>query len=123
MRQYRYPVQKSYWEFPQGMYEANPKIDPTELAKQELREETGLIAGSLKEIGFLHEAYGYSNQGFHIFLASELEMYEADREQTEQDMETKRVTFTEFSKLIANGEITDAPTVSAFGLLKIKGLI
>ncbi len=123
VRQYRYPVQNRYWEFPQGAYEANPDLDPLDLAKQELREETGLVAGSIKKIGFLHEAYGYSNQGFHVFLARDLEMRDADREKTEQDMETKRVTFVEFAQLIEDGEITDAPTVSAFGLLKIKEIL
>lgn len=71
VKQYRYPVGKSYWEFPQGSYEENPVIDPTELAKHELQEETGLLATKITKVGYLYEAYGYCNQGFHIFFSRE----------------------------------------------------
>lgn len=69
VKQYRYPVGKSFWEFPQGSYEEKPDVDPAELAKGELKEETGLIAKKIKEIGYFYEAYGYCNQAFHIFFS------------------------------------------------------
>lgn len=123
VKQYRYPVQQSFWEFPQGSYEEKPGIDPAELAKNELKEETGLVAGVLKKVGFLYEAYGYCNQGFHIFLAQDLLQLTAKREQSEQDMVSKRVTFAEFEQMVERGEITDAPTMSAYGLLRMKRVI
>ena len=45
VEQYRYPVQGRYWELPQGSWEDSPGTDPLELARAELREETGLIGG------------------------------------------------------------------------------
>ena len=83
VKQYRYPIKKDSWEFPQGKHENDSEIDPTVLAKAELKEETGLISQQLEEIGFFHEAPGYCNQGFHIFLARELIQAEQELEKTE----------------------------------------
>jgi ADP-ribose pyrophosphatase len=66
VQQYRYPVGARYWEFPQGAWEAKPRADPAEVARGELREETGLVAAKMVQAGHLFEAYGYSNQGYHV---------------------------------------------------------
>lgn len=122
VKQFRYPVGKSYWEFPQGSYENNPNIDPIELAKGELEEETGLIAGKIKKIGYLYLAYGYCNQGFHIFLVENFEKREQKLEESEQGMEMSFFTVIQFEQMIAKGEIMDAPSISAYGLLKSQGV-
>ena len=72
VQQYRYPVGGRFWEFPQGSWETRPGSNPEEVALGELEEETGLRASSLVRLGHLYEAYGYSNQGFHVFLATGL---------------------------------------------------
>ena len=72
MEQYRYPVKGRYWELPQGSWEQKPGADPMEKARGELREETGLDAAKMTYVGHLFEACGYSNQGYHIFLATGL---------------------------------------------------
>ena len=123
VKQYRYPVGKSYWEFPQGSYEENPTIDPAELAKGELREETGLVATKIKKIGYLYEAYGYCNQGFHIFLAEDFNKGDQALEESEAGMETSFFSISQFEEMIASGEITDAPSISAYGLLKALKII
>lgn len=123
VRQYRYPVQGAYWEFPQGSYHTQGDVKPVELARGELSEETGLVAGSLEQIGFLHEANGYSNQGFHIFLATDLTQGPRRLEVTEQGMEVRRVSLADFEQMVLAGEIRDAPTLSAYALLKIKNII
>jgi ADP-ribose pyrophosphatase len=123
VKQFRYPVGKSYWEFPQGSYEDNPSVNPLELAKGELREETGLSAASIKEIGYLYEAYGYCDQGFHIFLAEGFEKGVQQLQESEQGMETAFFTVAEFERLISTGEVIDAPSISAYGLLKAQGVI
>jgi len=123
VKQYRYPVGKSFWEFPQGLYEDTPEINPAELAKGELQEETGLSAQKMTKIGYLYEAYGYSNQGFHIFMAEDLRHGEQKLEQSEQGMETSFFTIVQFEQMIISGEMTDAPTVSAYGLLRAKKII
>ncbi len=97
-------------------------IDVEKLAKLELKEETGAIAQSIKKIGFFHEAPGYANQGFHIFLAEGLDFKKQALEDTE-DIQCKKYTVIQFENMVIKGEITDAPTISAFGLLKIKKVI
>ena len=85
VQQYRYPVQDRYWELPQGSWEQAPGSDPLHVARAELREETGIDAAEMIYAGHLFLAYGYSTQGYHIYLAQGLRSGEAQRERTEQD--------------------------------------
>ncbi|QRM32014.1 NUDIX hydrolase [Microvirga sp. VF16] len=123
VEQYRYPVQGRYWELPQGSWEEAPAIDPLELARAELREETGLTAETMRHVGHLFECYGYSNQGFHIYLAQGLRQGETYREQTEQDMISRAFPIDEVLAMITEGVVKDAATVATLGLLRLKGLI
>ena len=123
VEQYRYPVQGRYWELPQGSWEEAPGTDPLALARAELREETGLTAETMLHAGYLFECYGYSTQGFHIYLAQGLRLREADREQSEQDMVSRAFPVEEVLATVLNGTIKDAATVAALGLLRLKGLL
>jgi ADP-ribose pyrophosphatase len=123
VEQYRYPVKGRYWELPQGSWEQEPGADPMEMARGELREETGIDAAQMIYAGHLFEACGYSNQGFHIFLATGLRRGTADLEREEQDLVTREFTLSEVERMIRDGEIKDATTIAAFGLLRLKGLL
>jgi ADP-ribose pyrophosphatase len=72
--------------------------------------------------GHLFECYGYSTQGYDIFLAQGLEEGPTRREATEQDMVCRRFALADLEAMIRNGIIKDATTVAAFGLLRLKGL-
>lgn len=80
VKQYRSPIQQYSIAFPQGKHEDNVHINPRELAHLELKEETGLVAQKIERLGFFHEAPGYSNQGFHIFLATDVAQEESNLE-------------------------------------------
>jgi ADP-ribose pyrophosphatase len=121
VQQYRYPVQGRYWELPQGSWEDAPGTDPLELARAELREETGLTAETLLHVGHMFECYGYSNQGFHIYLATGLTEGEASREHSEQDMISRAFPVEEVLAMISDGAIKDAATVATLGLLRLRG--
>ncbi|WP_262027195.1 NUDIX domain-containing protein [Microvirga sp. Mcv34] len=123
VEQYRYPVRARYWELPQGSWEDAPGTDPLELARAELREETGLTAQTMLHVGHLFECYGHSNQGFHIYLAQGLRQGEAHREHTELDMISRAFPVDEVLAMITEGGIKDAATVATLGLLRLKGLI
>jgi len=123
VEQYRYPVKGRYWELPQGSWEEAPGTDPLDLARAELREETGLTAESMIHVGHLFECYGYSTQGFHIYLAQGLKPGEANREASEQDMVSRAFPIAAVLGMIAGGTIKDAATVATLGLLRLKGLI
>jgi ADP-ribose pyrophosphatase len=123
VEQYRYPVKGRYWELPQGSWEDAPGTDPSELARAELREETGLTAQTMVHVGHLFECYGHSNQGFHIYLAQGLRQGDTRREQTEQDMVSRPFPIDEVLAMVVEGTIKDAATVATLGLLRLKGLL
>jgi beta-phosphoglucomutase-like phosphatase (HAD superfamily)/8-oxo-dGTP pyrophosphatase MutT (NUDIX family) len=105
VQQYRYPVQARYWEFPQGAWEETPGADPAEVARGELQEETGLIATQMVHAGHLFEAYGYSNQGYHVYIASGLQDGFAGLDHEEQDLTTRMFPLHEVERMIRDGEI------------------
>jgi 8-oxo-dGTP pyrophosphatase MutT (NUDIX family) len=68
VEQYRYPIDRRTWEFPQGSWGRGAGGSQVQLAAQELREETGLSAEHFRRIGHLYGAYGFSSQGFDVFF-------------------------------------------------------
>ena len=119
VEQYRYPVGSRFWELPQGSWEES-SISPGELARAELLEETGIIAHIMEHIGHLLLAYGYSNQGYDIFLASGLEHTSQDLDSEEHGLTVRPFAISEVETMIVEGRIKDATTVAAFGLLKLN---
>jgi ADP-ribose pyrophosphatase len=122
VEQYRYPVGQRFWELPQGSWEKSP-LDPLSLAKAELREETGLVAGSMVHAGHLFLAYGFCTQGYNIFLASDLQQCEPKLEPEEQGLIARPFSLTEFEIMMGDGTIKDATTIAAYSLLRSKGLL
>ncbi|MDP1719580.1 MAG: NUDIX hydrolase [Candidatus Nanopelagicaceae bacterium] len=117
VEQFRYPVGGRYWEFPQGSLESSPEIEELGVAKVELQEETGLIAGSFKVLGRLFEAYGFSNQGFTVFLATDLVQNKSNPEVSEMGMVCRRFELEEIWDLIDRGLMRDAPSIAALALV------
>jgi 8-oxo-dGTP pyrophosphatase MutT (NUDIX family) len=119
VEQYRYPVRGRYWEFPQGAWDAGQSGTPDQLARTELREETGLRAGALVNIGFLYQAYGYAHQGAHVYVATDLTEGAPERSIEEQDMRVGRVSVAEFERMITDGTVRDASSVAAYALFRM----
>ena len=85
VQEYRYAIGRRVWSFPQGTFPNRQDGDPTELARAELLEETGIRADSLTHLGFLYTSQGSSSQGFNAFAASGLHLGEPKREQEERE--------------------------------------
>ena len=117
VEQYRYAIERRSLEFPMGGWPAGKSGTAEELARAELREETGLSAADWVHLGHLVQSTGHSSQGFDVYLATGLTAGAHEREATESDMEHRVVGEDEFCRLIADGAITDSPTVAAYGLL------
>lgn len=117
VEQYRYPIGMRRWEFPQGTAPDRGDEDPLTLAARELREETGLRAGKLVELGLLDVAPGMSSQRGRVFLATQLVEGFHEREHEEQDMRSAWFPRGEFEAMITRGDITDAQTIAAYTLL------
>jgi 8-oxo-dGTP pyrophosphatase MutT (NUDIX family) len=119
VEQYRYPVQQRMWEFPQGGWPTGQTGTQESLARTELREEVGATAARLEHLGHQFASYGYSNQGFDVYLASGLSLFEPDREETEQDMRHQWFSEAELVEMIANGQLQDAHSIAAWALLQV----
>lgn len=123
VEQYRYPIGLRRWEFPQGTAPgsadgAEPPAE--ELAARELREETGLRAGSMVALGMLDVAPGMSSQRGWVWLATDLTEGAHEREHEEQDMRSAWFTGAQIENMIVDGEITDAQTIAAWTLLRLS---
>jgi 8-oxo-dGTP pyrophosphatase MutT (NUDIX family) len=117
VEQFRYPIGLRRWEFPQGTAPDRADSDPLKLAARELREETGLRAGRMIELGLLDVAPGMSSQRGRVFLATQLTEGFHEREHEEQDMRSAWFARADFEAMIAKGEITDAQSIAAYTLL------
>ncbi|GAC1365862.1 MAG: NUDIX hydrolase [Acidobacteriaceae bacterium] len=115
VHQFRYTVQGTFFELPQGGWETSD-VDIEEMARGELREETGLIADSMVKLGRLWIAYGAMRQEHHVFLAEGLHTGEVERDPEEHDMTVHRVRVEEFEEMLLDGRVTDNCTVAAWGL-------
>ncbi|MFC0028068.1 NUDIX domain-containing protein [Micromonospora chaiyaphumensis] len=120
VEQFRYPVGRRAWEFPQGSWGRGAGGSTADLARRELAEETGLRAETVTHLGHLFEAYGFSTQGFDVYLATGLVEGEPDREVTEQDMVHRRFTDAEIRSMVLAGEIVDAPSLAALTLHALR---
>jgi 8-oxo-dGTP pyrophosphatase MutT (NUDIX family) len=117
VEQFRYTVGRRAVEFPQGSWGAGAGGSRTELARAELREETGLAAGRLRHLGRLSTAYGFCSQGLDVYLAEDLVHGDPAREHTEQDMTHRWVSEDELRALIRSGEVSDSASLAALALL------
>lgn len=117
VEQYRYPLSRRAWEFPMGTWPTGAGGTPLELARAELREETGVQARTWRQLGHLNEAGGFCSQGFDVFHATGLTGGAHAREESEADMVHAVVAEEEFGAMIDDGRVVDAATISAYLLL------
>ena len=118
VEQFRYTVGARYSEFPQGGWETADVL-PEEMARGELKEETGLVAERMTHLSTLQIAYGVMNQKHHVFLAEGLTMGEAAPDAEESDLRVQRVSVGELEEMILDGTIVDNCSVAAWGLYRL----
>jgi len=124
VEQYRYPIRQRCWEFPQGTFPAMaPTDDPERLAREELRQETGLTASVLRHLGHLHCANGLLSQGLDVFVATGLTAGPPELELEEQDLCSQWFPRAQVDEMIRRGVITDSPSLAAYTLLLLDGAV
>ena len=114
-RQFRYPLDRVFTEFPAG------KRDPGEpalaCAARELLEETGYRAAEWARAGVLHNAIAYSNEGIEVWFARGLTS--GDRRLDDGEfLDVGASTVDALLAQAADGALTDAKTL--IGLLWLQ---
>jgi ADP-ribose pyrophosphatase len=116
-RQFRYPLDQVFIEYPAG--KIDPGEDPLECAKRELQEETGYTASEWQFVCTIHNAIAYSDEHLELYLARGLIAGEAQLDAGEF-LETFRATVPEMLEMVRRGQVTDVKTViGTFWLEKI----
>lgn len=107
-RQYRYPLRRSFIEFPAG------KIDPGEsliaCAQRELQEETGYTAKEWTHLGGFHNAIGYCDEKIEVFIARGLTLEGAHADAGEV-LEVFTAAWRQLLADVFAGELTDVKTI------------
>lgn len=109
VRQYRYAYGKVIYEIPAG--KLNEGEEGAKAAARELEEETGYRAEIVHFLD-LYPSPGYTNEIIHIYLAKSYEFVGQKLDEGEF-LSAGFVPLKEALKLIEDGEICDAKTVSA----------
>ncbi|MDB5960072.1 MAG: ADP-ribose pyrophosphatase [Massilia sp.] len=116
-RQFRYPNDKVFTEYPAG--KIDPGEDPLACAKRELEEETGYTASRWDFVCTIHNAIAYSDEHLDIYLARGLTAGEAKLDDGEF-LETFTATVPELLEMVKSGDISDVKTIiGTFWLEKI----
>lgn len=116
-RQFRYPLNKVFIEFPAGKIDAQE--NPLDSAKRELLEETGYTADKWQFICTIHNAIAYADEHLDIFLATGLHVGQQKLDEGEF-LDVYRAPLSELLDQVRSGLVTDVKTViGAFWLDKI----
>lgn len=110
-RQYRYPLQRAFFELPAGKIDSGEAIQAT--AIRELLEETGYGARQWRYLGVMHPCIGYSDERIEIFLASGLWRESAPQLDHGEFIDVLALPLDAALDGVRRGEITDAKTITA----------
>lgn len=113
VRQFRSPYEEVIYEIPAGKLEKNE--DPRLAAIRELKEETGMEAGSVVSLGKMYATPGYCSEIIYLFLATDLRVGEGNPDDGEF-LQVVKMPLKQAIDLIEIDEIFDAKTM--VGLLK-----
>lgn len=111
LKQYRFPIKRSFWEIPAGILKKKEK--PELGAKRELEEETGFLAKKIEKILDFYPSVGYSSECLSLFRATNLQK---GKKHFDEDEKIEKMGFFSLEKvlrMIKEGKIEDAKTIIA----------
>lgn len=110
VRQYRHATGSSPLELPAGSLE--PGEEPLECARREIREEIGMAANQLREIGSFYLVPGYSTEYMRVFLATGLQESPLPPD-VDEYLTVEKIPFIKALEMARKGEIPDAKSLAA----------
>lgn len=110
VRQYRHAAGMDMLELPAGTRDGDEPFD--QCAAREIREETGMEAGTLNHIGSFYLAPGYSTEYMGVFLATDLRHnpLEAD---DDEFLSVEKIPVKQALEMAERGEMPDAKSLAA----------
>ena len=110
VRQDRHAAGMDMLELPAGTRDGDEPFE--ECAAREIREETGMEAGTLKHVGSFYLAPGYSTEYMGVFLATDLKHnpLEAD---DDEFLSVEKIPVKEALAMAERGDMPDAKSLAA----------
>ncbi len=114
-RQYRYPLQRHFYELPAGKIESGE--DPLATAKRELIEECGYEARDWRHLTTLHPCIGYSDERIELYLVRDL-IHVGHEHDDDEFLEVVPMALSDALEWVKSGRISDVKTI--VGLLWVE---
>ena len=114
VEQYRHGTNTVELEIPGGLMDAGD-LRPELTGVRELREETGLTAKKWTLLTRLHTSNSVTDEEGFLFLAEDLGHGASELEETEADLQVKKLPLKEALEMVLGQEITDS--MSMIGIL------
>jgi len=116
VRQYRHAAGMDMLELPAGTRDSvDEPYDAC--AAREIREETGMEAGTLIQIGDFYLAPGYSTEFMGVFLATDLKHNPLDPD-ADEFLSVEKISVKKVFEMVEHGEIPDAKSLAALLLAR-----
>jgi ADP-ribose pyrophosphatase len=110
VRQFRLGAMQELLELPAGVMEKN---EPPEIsAGRELREEIGMAAEELRELGQFYMAAGYSSEYMYIYLATGLHPSPLQQDEDEF-LQVQAIPIKQVYEMVHANQVHDGKTLAA----------
>jgi ADP-ribose pyrophosphatase len=115
VRQYRHAAGEDLLELPAGTRDGEEPFE--QCAAREIREETGLQAGTLQKIGEFYLVPGYSTELMAVFLATDLKENPLQADEDEF-LQVEKFPLKQAIAMAEQGRIQDAKSLAALLLAR-----
>ena len=111
LRQFRYAAGGDILEVPAGRPD-RPGEPWEDVARRELEEETGYVAGQLRRLTTIYTTPGFTDERIHLFLATDLSAGTVGLDDDEF-VEVLTMPFSEALRAVEDGRIVDGKSICA----------
>ncbi len=115
VRQYRHAAGSDLLELPAGTRNGDEPFEAC--AAREIREETGMEAGTLEKLGEFYLAPGYSTELMAVFLATKLKENPLQADEDEF-LQVEKIPLQKAFEMAERGDIPDAKSLAALFLAR-----
>lgn len=118
VRQYRPAIEHAILEIPAGVRDVAGE-PPSETARRELAEETGLLAGTLEHVVTFYNSPGFCDEETIIYLATDLREGAATPAGNEERwLELEKISLEDLPELTRSQAIMDGQTLLGLHLVR-----